>query len=125
MLRPRVRSAFAGVASSVIARSAQRVPPRAVNASVAVRHSSSFEAAWAKLLVVIGDKEYHADAAQEVQTVTSPSNHAHVLATFAETTPAQDTAAIESALAATAQWENLPFASKAAILLSSHARNAQ
>jgi 1-pyrroline-5-carboxylate dehydrogenase len=87
-------------------------------------HRVKLEAALKKLLAsnplsipaVIGDKEIHATASTK-QVVTSPTNHRHVLAEFAETTADMADEAIANSLQAKAAWENLPFTAKAAIFL--------
>ena len=54
---------------------------------------------------------------KEKGQVTAPHDHQHVLATFSKGTKAHVTQAIDAALAAKSDWENLPWEHRAAIFL--------
>ncbi|KAJ2905377.1 1-pyrroline-5-carboxylate dehydrogenase [Zalerion maritima] len=50
-------------------------------------------------------------------TQHNPANHSSVVATYSKASPADVSAAIDSALAAKSQWEAMPFADRASIFL--------
>jgi 1-pyrroline-5-carboxylate dehydrogenase len=62
----------------------------------------------------IGDKEVRTGNKLEIRP---PHDHKHLLATFSEGDSSHVTAAIDAALAAKANWENLPWEQRAAIFL--------
>jgi 1-pyrroline-5-carboxylate dehydrogenase len=62
----------------------------------------------------IGDKEVRTGNKLEIRP---PHDHKHLLATFSEGDASHVTAAIVAALAAKANWENLPWEQRAAIFL--------
>src|ERR1700739_3093184 len=62
----------------------------------------------------IGDKEVHTSRKLEIRP---PHDHQHLLATFSEGDAKHVEAAIEAALAAKADWEDLPWEQRAAIFL--------
>lgn len=62
----------------------------------------------------IGGKEVRTNKKKEIRP---PHDHQHVLATFSEGDASHVTAAIDAALAAKADWENLPWEQRAAVFL--------
>ena len=62
----------------------------------------------------IGGKEVRTDKKKEIRP---PHDHQHVLATFSEGDASHVTAAIDAALAAKADWEELPWEQRAAVFL--------
>src|ERR1700748_1087279 len=62
----------------------------------------------------IGGKEVRTGKKLEIRP---PHDHKHLLATFSEGDAAHVTAAIDAALAAKANWENLPWEQRASIFL--------
>jgi 1-pyrroline-5-carboxylate dehydrogenase len=62
----------------------------------------------------IGDKEVHGNKLQEIRP---PHDHQHILANFYEGDKSHVEAAINAALAAKADWENLPWEQRASIFL--------
>ena len=62
----------------------------------------------------IGDKEVRSGKTAEIRP---PHDHKHVLATYHEGDKSHVSAAIEAALAAKADWENLPWEQRASIFL--------
>ncbi|MDB5008305.1 MAG: 1-pyrroline-5-carboxylate dehydrogenase [Mucilaginibacter sp.] len=62
----------------------------------------------------IGGKEVHTGNKLEIRP---PHDHKHLLATFSEGDASHVNAAIDAALAAKANWENLPWEQRAAIFL--------
>jgi len=62
----------------------------------------------------IGGKEVRTDKKKEIRP---PHDHQHVLATFSEGAASHVTAAIDAALAAKADWEELPWEQRAAVFL--------
>jgi 1-pyrroline-5-carboxylate dehydrogenase len=62
----------------------------------------------------IGDKEVHTGKKLEIRP---PHDHKHILATFSEGDKSHVEAAINAALAAKANWENLPWEQRASIFL--------
>ena len=62
----------------------------------------------------IGGKEVRTNNKKEIRP---PHDHQHVLATFSEGDASHVTAAIDAALAAKADWENLPWEQRAAVFL--------
>ena len=62
----------------------------------------------------IGDKEVRTSTKLEIRP---PHDHKHLLATFSEGDASHVNAAIDAALAAKANWENLPWEQRAAIFL--------
>jgi len=78
---------------------------------------AALEAARAQQLDIpmyIGDKEVRTGTKLEIRP---PHDHKHLLATFSEGDVSHVTAAIDAALAAKADWENLPWEQRAAIFL--------
>lgn len=55
--------------------------------------------------------------AQSVLTQSNPSEHASPIAKYSNVSESDVSKAIDSALAAKAQWETLPFADRAAVFL--------
>jgi 1-pyrroline-5-carboxylate dehydrogenase len=68
----------------------------------------------ADIPMYIGGKEVHTGSKREIRP---PHDHQHLLATFHEGDASHVTAAIDAALAAKADWENLPWEQRAAIFL--------
>jgi 1-pyrroline-5-carboxylate dehydrogenase len=78
---------------------------------------TALEEARAKVVAIpmyIGGQEVHTGKQLEIRP---PHDHQHLLATFPEGDAATVTAAIDAALAAKANWENLPWEQRAAIFL--------
>ncbi|KAK1837268.1 Aldehyde/histidinol dehydrogenase [Podospora conica] len=69
-----------------------------------------------KVPLVIGGKEITSSSSSTRKQV-NPADHKTTIATYSQATPEDVNTAIESALAAKADWEALPFADRAAIFL--------